>query len=378
MSPVFVLEILGGLAILVVGGEALVRGASALALKVGMSALVVGLTVVALATSAPELAVTVSSILDGEPDLAVGNVVGSNIANVLLIVGVSALVLPLLVKVQLVRIDIPVMVGLSVLFLVLAVDGEITRLDGAVLFILLVVYIALAVTIGRRSTARDAARDPSVAQEEDTAETIAKRTPAWLDALLLTGGVALLVLGAQLLVAGAAGIASALGVSELVIGLTVVAIGTSLPELATSVVAVRRGQRDLAVGNVVGSSIFNLGAVMGIGALVSPSAIPVPPSAIALDIRLMIACSAALLPLAFTGFVIGRWEGALLLALYVAYTVYLLLAATEHDALRGFSAVMLGFVLPLVGIVVIALAAYEFARRRHAGLPVFYEPGDAP
>ena len=159
-------------------------------------------------------------------------------------------------------------------------------------------------------------------------------------------------------------IATGFGVSSLVIGLTVVAIGTSLPELATSIAAVLRGERDLAVGNIVGSNIFNIGVVLGLPAIFFPAGIPVPDAAISLDIPLMIAAAVALVPIAFTGFTIARWEGAVFVGLYVAYTVYLILAAVAHDALRGFSIVMLFFVLPLLAVTLIAVTAYEVGLRR--------------
>ena len=182
--------------------------------------------------------------------------------------------------------------------------------------------------------------------------------------LLVVLGIALLVAGATLLVEGAVSIATSLGVSSLVVGLTVVAVGTSLPELATSVIAVRRGERDLAVGNVVGSNIFNIGVVLGLPALISPGGIPVSGAAVALDIPVMLAAAVALLPIAFTGFAVARWEGALFVALYAAYTGYVVLAATEHDALEGFTWTMAWFVLPLVALTLAVFTAYEIGLHR--------------
>lgn len=388
--------VLVGIVLLVFGGELLVRGAATLAERFGMSPLVVGLTVVAFATSAPELAVTLGSVLKGQPDLAVGNVVGSNIANVLLIVGVSAIILPLLVKVQLVRVDIPFMVALSILLFLLALDGGISTLDGIVLFVILVLYISIAIIIGKRtghahvddvkptrgpgasiSTASAGRVGQSVTEEsaptvdemmaEALEDVVEVEGAWWRDVLFVLGGVALLVVGANVLVEGATGIARGFGLSELIIGLTVVAIGTSLPELATAIVAVRRGQRDLAVGNVVGSNIFNIGAVMGLGAIFSPTGIPIPESAIALDLPLMIAAAFALLPIAFTASRIDRWEGALFFGLYIAYITYMVLAAGERPLLQGFTTVMVWFVAPLVLLTLLTTAAYEAGRRRQAG-----------
>ena len=352
MQVLDIVFVIAGLVVLVAGGEALVRGASTIAARLGLSSLVIGLIVVSAATSAPELAVTFDSVLAGEPGLALGNVVGSNIVNVLLILGLSALVLPLVVKRQLVRLDLPIMVGISVLLLVLCLDGDISLLDGVLLLAVLLVHAVVSVLVGRRETRRDesasAATDPSP-----------RRVPLWLAIILLLGGIGLLVLGARLLVDGAVSIATALGVDSVVVGLTVVAVGTSLPELATSIIAVRRGERDMAVGNIVGSNIFNIGMVLGLPAIVVGGGIPVPSGVIALDLPLMVAAAFALLPIAFTGFVVARWEGALFVVLYAAYTTYLVLAATQHRLLEGFTDVMLWFVLPPVGLTLVAVTAYE-------------------
>jgi cation:H+ antiporter len=349
--------VVAGLVLLVAGGEALVRGAATLATRVGISPLVVGLVVVSAATSAPELAVTVGAVLRGEPDLALGNVVGSNIANILLILGISALVLPLLIKRQIVRFDLPVMVGMSVLLVIVSLDGQIGLLDGLLLLGGLVAHAAISIIVSRRDV-----DDPNAPTE--TLPLNAKPVPVWLAIVLLLAGIGLLVAGAQLLVNGAVSIATGLGISSLVIGLTVVAIGTSLPELATSIIAVRRGERDMAVGNIVGSNIFNIGMVLGLPAIIFGQGIPVPAAAIALDLPLMLAAAIALLPIAFTGFIIARWEGGLFVALYIAYTVYLILASTQHDALEGFTDVMLWFVLPLVGLTLVVFTSFEVGVHR--------------
>jgi cation:H+ antiporter len=358
--------LLAGFVTLVGGGELLVRGASGIAAAVGMSPLVVGLTVVAFATSAPELAVTLQAVRDGSPDLAVGNVVGSNIANVLLVLGIAALIGPVVVRSQLVRVDVPVLVVMGVLLLLVSLDGLINRGNGALLFACLVGYVISAILMGRREVRPEALVAPPDPPPDEHPD---ERTPAGpgrhvLNAALLVVGVALLVLGADWLVEGATRIANERGVPEMVIGLTVVAVGTSLPELATTVIAALRGQRDLAVGNAVGSSIFNIGAVLGFSALLAPEGIPVAESAIRVDIPIMIAVSAALLPVIVTGFEIRRWEGALFLGLYVAYTVYLLMNATDHERLPAYSAVMLWFVLPTIAIGLVALAAFDVGRRK--------------
>lgn len=364
VNAVNLLLVIAGLLLLVGGGEALVRGASTLAVRMGISPLVIGLVVVSAATSAPELAVTVGAVLNGEPDLAVGNVVGSNIVNILLILGLSAVISPLVIKRQLVKVDIPLMVGLSVVLLLVSLDGQISLLDGVLLFGVLVFHTAMSIVLGRKEVS-----DPK--EPTETLPLNAKPVPLWLAGLLLVAGIGLLVLGAQSLVTGAVNIASDFGVSSLVIGLTVVAIGTSLPELATSIIAIRKGETDMAVGNIVGSNIFNIGMVLGVPAILFGDGVPVPPAASAVDIPLMLAAAVALLPIAFTGFIIARWEGALFVALYVAYTLFLVLDSTQHDAAGGFSTVMLWFVLPLVAITLIALSSYELGvlRERNSKVP---------
>lgn len=346
------LLLLGGFAVLVVGGELLVRGAGALARSIGMSPLIVGLTVVSFATSAPELAVTVDASLSGSPGLAVGNVVGSNITNVLLVLGAAGLILPIAVRRPVIRHDVPVMVGMSVLLLLLSLGGSVSRLDGLVLMGLLVAYVAWRVV-----TTRGSGRD-------DDDDAPARPGSPWLNALLVAVGVAMLVVGARWLVRGATDVATTLGLSELVIGLTVVAVGTSLPELATSVIAALRGNVEMAVGNVVGSNIFNIGAVMGIAAVVSPDGVPVAPGAVRFDLPVMIAVALALLPVAFTGFCVARWEAALFVAYYVAYVTYLLLDAAGHDALPQFSGVMLLFVIPITVLTLVVLTSYEVGLHR--------------
>ncbi len=370
MDVLTIVLLVVGLAVLVGGGELLVRGASGLAAALGLSPLIVGLTVVSFATSAPELAVSLRATLGGNPGLAVGNVVGSNIANVLLVLGLSALVLPLVVRTQLVRTDVPVMIGLSVLTLLLALDGRISRLDGALLVLLLVVYVTVSVVVSRRQERegreRVAREQEGAADRSGTTERPASRTPVRtvLDAALVAVGVGLLVLGATLLVDSATTIGSALGVSDLVIGLTVVAVGTSLPELATSIIAAVRGQRDMAVGNVVGSNIFNIGAVLGLSGVISPVGIELSPGAIALDLPVMILVAVALLPVAITGAAVARWEGLLFVAYYAVYVTYLVLDSTGHDALETFNGVVAGFLLPLTVIVLVVLVATELDRRR--------------
>jgi cation:H+ antiporter len=346
-----------GLVALVVGAEALVRGAAKLSLSFGISPLVVGLTVVAFGTSSPEMAVSVQSAWTGQVDIAIGNVVGSNIFNVLLILGVSALITPLLVNQQLIRQEVPVMIAVSLLLWALAVDGGIGAWDGALLVVLLAGYTVLLIWQSRRET-----KAVNAEYEEAFAPSASGWDAHWgVQVLLILGGLALLVLGSRWLVEAAIEFARYLGVSELVIGLTIVAAGTSLPEVATSILAAIRGERDIAVGNVVGSNIFNILAVLGVSAVVAPGALTIPPAVLAFDLPVMVAVAVACLPIFFTGNLIARWEGGLFLAYYVAYTTYLILLATRHDALGPFSTVMGGFVLPLTAVT-LAVLAFRHAR----------------
>jgi cation:H+ antiporter len=351
------LLIAAGLAALVVGAEALVRGASKLALSFGISPLVVGLTVVAFGTSSPEIAVSVDAVLDGKGDLALGNVVGSNIFNVLFILGVSAVITPLLVAQQFIRQEVPIMIGTSLLLFVLALDHSIGRAEGLLLIVLLVAYVVFLIRQSRN--ANRALRDEAASEvSRMTAGGWDDRLPVQL--LLIVGGLGLLVLGADWFVDGATRIARSFGISELVIGLTIVAGGTSMPEVATSILAAVRGERDIAVGNVVGSNIFNILGCLGISAVLAPASLTVAESMIAFDIPVMLAVAIACLPIFFTGNTISRWEGGVFLAYYVAYTTYLVLSARQHDAIDEFGLVMRWVVIPLT---VLTLAVVMYRRR---------------
>ncbi len=348
----------GGLVLLTLGADGLVRGAGTLARRAGVSALLVGLTVVAFGTSAPEVAVSVGASLGGRGDVALGNVVGSNIFNVLFILGLSALVTPLVVRRQLVRLDVPVMVVVSALPLVLALDGRLGRLEGALLLFLLVAYLA---NVGRLAAR---GRASSALVENTSEDAVALPSYGWpIDVLLAVGGLIFLVVGAQALVGGATELARAAGVSELVIGLTLVAAGTSLPEVATSVVASVRGQRDLAVGNVVGSNIFNVLAVLGAAAVVAPDGLPVAAGVRTFDFPVMLAVALVCLPVFVTGARISRLEGGVLLFYYALYLVYLGLHISDHDYQEEFGIAVLGAVLPLT----IALAGALWLQAQQSG-----------
>jgi cation:H+ antiporter len=356
---------IAGLLILVLGAEVMVRGSSRLAIAFGISPLVIGLTVVAFGTSAPELAVSVQSALDGQADLALGNVIGSNIANILLILGIAALTAPLVVASQLVRFDVPLMIGASGLVYLMGFDGRLNRWDGLVLFLGVVAYTSWLIRQSRRE--QKSVQDDY--DEEYGEEPVGNWYTVLLNLLLIAGGLFMLVIGAQWLVDGAVTMARWWGVSELVIGLTVVAIGTSLPEIATSVIAVMRGQRDIAVGNAIGSNLFNLLSVLGITSLIAPQGIAVPSSVMAFDLPIMLAISIACLPIFYTGNLVARWEGLLFLAYYAAYVLYVVFNSAGHDALPLFSSTMMIFVIPMT-MLGLAFSLWRDARSRRVIQPV--------
>ncbi|MGI2261076.1 calcium/sodium antiporter [Shewanella sp. GXUN23E] len=304
------LAIVGGFIILTVGAESLVRGASAVALRLGITPLVIGLTIVAFGTSAPELAVSLKSALAGNSGIALGNVIGSNIANIGLILALTALIRPIQVQSQMVKRDIPLMIIASLVFWFMLFDGELGFVDGLILVIALLSYLTFSYMSSKNS------------DEELDVDTTPQH-PA-LSALFIIAGIAMLIGGGVLFVDGAVELAKAFGVSEVVIGLTIVAIGTSMPELVTSVVAAMKGESDIAIGNVVGSNLFNILGILGITALVQPV------SSAGLenfDFTVMLALAVVLLPFAWTGLRIGRREGAVMLAAYLGYIGYLVVNA---------------------------------------------------
>lgn len=341
----------GGLILLVFGANTLVRGASKLAMSFGVSPLVVGLTIVALGTSAPEVAVSVGAVLDGKTDIAIGNVVGSNIFNVLFILGISALIAPLVVNIQLIRQEVPIMLGASLLLLALTLDGNLSFLDGGILFVLLLVYTVFLVVQSRRDT--------QVAKDEFAEAIQPAGASAWdshwaAQLGLIALGLVALVFGSDYLVQASVAFAKAMGVSDLIIGLTIVAAGTSMPEVATSITAAIKGERDIAVGNVVGSNTFNILGCLGVAGMASGDlGLMMAPSLLAFDIWVMLVVALACLPIFMSGREIARWEGGVFLSYYVAYVAYLILAAQQHDALPAFSSVMLSFVLPLTIITLV-------------------------
>lgn len=311
--------LLVGLVLLAAGAELLVRGAAQLASAAGISPLVIGLTVVAFGTSSPELVVSIVSALRGEEDVALGNVVGSNIMNVLLILGLSAIITPLQVSRQLIRIDVPIMIGLSAVLWLMARDNQISAQDGTVLFASLCTYTFWLIAHSR-GTAIGTEMHSDKTSLPPKQRLISKRN--LINCLMAFVGLSMLVFGSHLLVTAAVSIARYFGLSELVIGLTIVAVGTSLPEIATSVMASLRGEREIAVGNVVGSNVYNIACVLGLSGMIGQGGVSVSAAALSVDIPVMVLVAIVCLPVFFTGQQISRWEGAGFLTSYIAYTWY--------------------------------------------------------
>lgn len=346
------LLLVAGFVLLIAGADVMVRGAAHLAVAANISPLAIGLTIVAFGSSMPELAINVKAAYTGQPGLAVGNVVGSNIANVLLILGVAALIAPLAVSSQLLRKDVPLMIGASLIMYFMAFDGQFGRIDGLILFAGVIAYTAHAIVGGRNERIES---DGDIPTESGSIP---------LQLVLIVVGLAMLTVGANWLVDGAVMMAKWLGISELIIGLTIVAFGTSLPELATSVAAGLRGHTDMAVGNVVGSNIFNILSVLGLSSLMASNGIAVEARALSFDIPVMIAVALACLPVFFTGKSIERWEGGVFLFFYIAYLVYLVLFALQNPLLATFNVTMIWFVLPITGLTLAVLSWQSWRRER--------------
>jgi cation:H+ antiporter len=339
-----------GLVARVFGADLLVRGASKLATTLGVSPLVVGLTVVAFGTSAPEVAVSVNAALSGNTDLAVGNVVGSNIFNVLFILGLSALITPLVVHAQIIRQEIPILVGACLLLFILSLDGKISFSESLLLLGTLVAYTAFLIIQSRKETRKvqdEYAKDHNSKNKWDA--------PIYVQIILILVGLSLLVQGSEWLVDSAVIFARMIGVSDIIIGLTIVAAGTSMPEVATSVMAAVKGERDIAVGNVIGSNTFNILGCLGVTGLVAPLGLIVPVSVMNFDLWVMLAVCFACIPVFISGREIARWEGGIFVGYYIAYVAYLILASKEHAAIPVFSTVMMSFVIPITVITLVVV-----------------------
>lgn len=314
-----VVQLLGGLVLLLVGGDQLVRGSSSFAKLLRLSPLFIGLTVVAFGTSSPELAVSIQASQQHESGISVGNIIGSNIFNLLFILGLSSLITPLAAVRQIIRRDIPFLIAASLLVFLLCLDGQISRLEGAFLLLPFLGFLGYQLTATHEEV-----------RKENPGRAANKRRTSLASVQIIAGLLALL-LGARSMVTGAVAVAEAMGVSTLLIGLTIVGIGTSLPEVAASVVASLRNELDIAMGNVVGSNVFNLLAVLGISALVSSSGLTVLPEVTSFDFPILLAATFFLLPVLVTGGKISRSEGAVMLVWYLVYLSLLVISAKDAE-----------------------------------------------
>src|SRR5262245_22520777 len=316
------LLIAGGLVMLIVAAEVLVRAGTGLASWLGIRPMLIGLTVVSLGTSVPELAIGIDAAVSGSPGLAVGNIVGANLVNFLLILGLSAVLVPIALDRATLRFDLPAMTAAALLLFVLSIDGTLTRRDGIIMLLGAVAYTAGLVPVSRRETA-DRAEGPAA-----NVGASADRHRPMRQLLLLLVGVVVIVIGAELLVEGAVSSARSLGVSDVIIGLTIVAVGTTAPEFVTTITSTLRGDRDLAIGNLIGSSIYNIAAILGLTVVVAPHGVPVPDEVLAADLALLLVAAAAAVPVFLSGRRISRTEGGLFVASYVGYVTWLLLIRT--------------------------------------------------
>jgi len=315
MSDILIIiSLIGGLLLLFAGAEGLVRGASSIALRLGISPLVVGLTVVAFGTSAPELLVSIKSSLEGNSDIALGNVIGSNICNIALILGISALINPMIVKAQVIKREIPIMIGVTIVLILMLLNNNISRIEGIVLTAGIISYTIISIYLSKKEKNNEV----ELEFEDELGKNPYSLT---VSIIMVIVGLVLLIWGANIFVSGAVAAAERMGVSNAVIGLTVVAFGTSLPELITSIVAGIKKEGDIAIGNIVGSNVFNILSILGITAVIKP----ITSYGISvIDLSIMLFTAVIILPLGYAGFKINRWEGAFLFIGYIAYFIYLL------------------------------------------------------
>ncbi len=348
-----VIELFSGLCLLIIGAELMVRAAVRLAERLHVRPLIIGLTIVALGSSAPQMTVSLQAALTDNPDIAVGSVVGSGIFNILVTLGLSALIIPLRVSRQLVRLDIPLMIGASLLVFILAWNKDLGRFDGILLLGALALYLGLLFRQSRHST-RPHTERPTETQQ------------SWLiSGLMILAGLTMLVFAGRLLLGAAVVVATDLGLSERVIGLTVVAVGTSLPELATSLIAALRGQRDIAVGNVIGANLFNLLGVLGLTALLAPTPLSVSPNALDFDLPVMLGVAALCLPVFYSGYRVTRAEGLLLLGLYLVYGLHVVSFTTGMPLAGRLERLMLFYVLPALLTFLLFTSIRAWRRQHH-------------
>lgn len=350
-----------GLVILIAGAELFLHSVDKFGLAWSVSPVVMGLTVVAFATGAPELAISLQAAAEGKPDLVLGNILGSNIANILLILGIAGLMKPLNITNRIIKIDVPVVIGASVLLFVLAIDGTLTPSDGFIILAALVVYSLFVY----RQIKKD--RQINRLKNEENPTKLHEPLTSWFYTkyvLILLVGLVFIVFGSRWMVNSAVGIAGVLGISELIIGLTIVSIGTSLPEVATSLSAVRHNDSDTAVANVMGSNIYNIFLTLGLTIVVAPGALSVSPDALKLDMPIMIAVAVACLPLFWPGKQMGRVEAAGFLFYYIAYMAYLVLISIDHPLQDIMAWWMIWVIMPVTVVLLIAKFVLDYKRKR--------------
>jgi cation:H+ antiporter len=349
-----------GLVTLIAGAELFLKSVDRFGLAWSVSPVVMGLTVVAFATGAPELAISLQAAAEGKPDLVLGNILGSNIANILLILGIAGLVKPLRITNRIIKVDVPVVIGASILLYVLAMDGLLTLMDGLIIFGALVAY-----SVFMYSQIRKDRRDNKLNKEEQPVldEPVTSLFYGKYIFLLLAGLV-LIVMGSRWMVESAVEIAGILGISELIIGLTIVSIGTSLPEVATSLSAVRRDDSDTAVANVMGSNLYNILLTLSLTIIVAPGALDVSMDAIRLDLPFMVIVAAACLPLFWPAKELGRPEAAGFLFYYAAYVAYLALIAIQHPFKETMEWAMFWIIIPLTVLLIIVKFITDYRKRR--------------
>ncbi len=340
-----------GLVALVGGAEIMVRAVTKVAALLGISKLIIGLTVVAFGTSAPELAISIQAGINGETDIMIGNIIGSNISNTLLILGFVALIIPIKVNVSIIKSDAPIMIGATLLVFIFALNGFVSFWECLALSFFLVIYL---IYLARQGS-------PEVIAPIKKPEKKLSTSIGYVLACIV--GFILLISGARWMIDSAIIFAEMAGVSELVIGLTVVAVGTSLPEVVVVLVAALKKERDIAVGSIIGSNILNLLAVLGVSGLFIEGAIPVQPVLLQFDMIVLIAASVLCIPIFYTGFRIERWEGGIFLFFYLSYLFYLFLSNTGHSWLDGFSNVMIYFVIPVIGLIILVVTVLEWKKR---------------
>lgn len=340
-----------GLLLLLVGAELSVRSAVHLAALFKVRPLIIGLTVVAMGTSAPQMAVSLQAAFSDSTDIAVGSVIGGNIFNVLVILGLCALIIPLRVARQVLRVDIPLMIAACLLVIGLSWTGELSKFDGVLLLAAMLACLFVVIRQGGQ-----------VPRHGDATTT--EKPRSLMRIALLAAGLLLLTAGGQLLVDASVVIAINLGLSERIIGLTVIAIGTSLPALMTSLIAALRGERDIAVGNVIGSNLFNLLGVLGLTALIAPVPLTISPNALVFDLPIMLGVAVLCVPLFYSGYRIDRIEGLFLLSLYLTYGLHIVSISSGMLLAERLEGMMLRFILPLLGVIV-AFGTLRAWRRQH-------------